>query len=288
MRPAGGIGHGTHVDMHLSDRELSGFCAALADVLEGPGDRPALLAIIAAIGVILPHHAAFCVVNSREAQPIYLCDSFVAPVAKQAVQRYVGGTYVINPAYNAYLEGLPTGLYRMRDLAPDRWSAAREPALEIVPEDDEEIGFRTWDWPAGMEELVLAIDLPDGRMGEISFSQTRQIGFSDAAIASLRPFLPLIAAAFRRCWAAIGPELAPSGRKATRLDAFGRELLSGREATILQMVLKGHSSRSIALNLGIALATVKTHRQNAYAKLGIATQQELFAAFLDHVRVDLA
>ena len=46
------------------------------------------------------------------------------------------------------------------------------------------------------------------------------------------------------------------------------------------MILKGHSSESISRNLGISIATVKTHRQNLYAKLGLSTQQELFSLFL--------
>jgi DNA-binding CsgD family transcriptional regulator len=46
------------------------------------------------------------------------------------------------------------------------------------------------------------------------------------------------------------------------------------------MILKGHSSESIARNLGISITTVKTHRQNLYARLGLATQQELFSLFI--------
>ena len=47
------------------------------------------------------------------------------------------------------------------------------------------------------------------------------------------------------------------------------------------MILKGHSSLSISHALTIALPTVKTHRRNAYAKLGISTQQQLFRLFLE-------
>jgi DNA-binding CsgD family transcriptional regulator len=46
------------------------------------------------------------------------------------------------------------------------------------------------------------------------------------------------------------------------------------------MILKGHSSESIDRNLGISITTVKTHRQNLYARLGLATQQELFSLFI--------
>jgi DNA-binding CsgD family transcriptional regulator len=39
----------------------------------------------------------------------------------------------------------------------------------------------------------------------------------------------------------------------------------------------------IAEVLGISGATVKIHRRNIYAKLSIASQAELFAAFLGHL-----
>ena len=48
--------------------------------------------------------------------------------------------------------------------------------------------------------------------------------------------------------------------------------------------LRGHSSESIGFNLGISLGTVKTHRKNAYAKLGVTSQSELLSVFLEAFR----
>ncbi|MNP83256.1 Response regulator protein TodT [compost metagenome] len=67
------------------------------------------------------------------------------------------------------------------------------------------------------------------------------------------------------------------------LDVFKCDALSPREHQVARMILKGHSSMSISLNLDIALPTVKTHRKNIYAKLGIATQSELMGLFLDGI-----
>jgi len=44
-------------------------------------------------------------------------------------------------------------------------------------------------------------------------------------------------------------------------------------------VLEGHSSDSIAKDLGIIVGTVRIHRSNIYAKLQISSQQELFSIF---------
>jgi DNA-binding CsgD family transcriptional regulator len=45
-------------------------------------------------------------------------------------------------------------------------------------------------------------------------------------------------------------------------------------------VLRGHSSEAIGDALGIASGTVKIHRKNIYAKLGIGSQAELISMFL--------
>ena len=48
----------------------------------------------------------------------------------------------------------------------------------------------------------------------------------------------------------------------------------------MTLILKGHSSYSIAATLGVSPNTVKVHRRQAYAKLNISSQAELFHLFL--------
>jgi DNA-binding NarL/FixJ family response regulator len=45
--------------------------------------------------------------------------------------------------------------------------------------------------------------------------------------------------------------------------------------------LRGHSSKSIARDLGIAPGTVMVHKRNLFSKLGITSQYELFSLFID-------
>jgi DNA-binding CsgD family transcriptional regulator len=47
------------------------------------------------------------------------------------------------------------------------------------------------------------------------------------------------------------------------------------------LVLQGASGQDIADTLAISVTTVKTHRKNLYAKLGISTQTELFSLALN-------
>jgi DNA-binding NarL/FixJ family response regulator len=63
-------------------------------------------------------------------------------------------------------------------------------------------------------------------------------------------------------------------------DKFGEAVLTEREQQISQLLLRGHSSKSIARELKIAPGTVMVHKRNLFAKLGISSQYELFSLLL--------
>ena len=56
--------------------------------------------------------------------------------------------------------------------------------------------------------------------------------------------------------------------------------LTDREAEIVEMMLKGHSAKSMARVLGIEAGTAANHKRNIYAKLDIHSQAQLFDMFL--------
>lgn len=56
--------------------------------------------------------------------------------------------------------------------------------------------------------------------------------------------------------------------------------LTEREAQVCTLILIGCSSEAIALRLGIAVSSVLTYRRRAYERLGIVSQNELFAKVL--------
>lgn len=67
--------------------------------------------------------------------------------------------------------------------------------------------------------------------------------------------------------------------RSTLLKAIGG--LTQREAQICASIALGYTTLGISLKLGISINTVATHRKRAYAKLGISSQNELFARYFD-------
>ncbi|SCZ73875.1 DNA-binding transcriptional regulator, CsgD family [Epibacterium ulvae] len=263
--------------MDFSAKSIKAVNLSLSKVMEGQGGA---LDLIEAAQHIVPFTAALCVVNRVDQSPVYLCDSYPDGAPKDAVQCYIRSTYVLNPFYNAFLAGLPPGLHRMIDLAPDNWKRFDD-LPEAVLAQKEEIGFRTRGWPENLQELILAVDLPNGMMGEVSLARPSDLGgFEPTIVERFRPFYPLFATSFRQMWANHSNNTAILIEPHAPLEDFAKDILSPREAETVQLILKGHSSLSISLVLGIAVPTVKTHRKNAYAKLGISTQQQLLNTFL--------
>ena len=166
--------------------------AAVVTALEQE-DLPRLL--LDALRTVGPFERACLFVYRGQANPIHVYDSFATPAEKQGLINYTDSTYVLNPFYAAYQRGLQPGVWRMRALAPDGYvKADLVESYQATAAAGEEIGYLTHGWPAGMEELCLALGLPDGECGEISLSRrTVEGGFSDADVAAFEAVLPFVA-----------------------------------------------------------------------------------------------
>ncbi|MDU0113241.1 LuxR C-terminal-related transcriptional regulator [Psychrosphaera aquimarina] len=62
---------------------------------------------------------------------------------------------------------------------------------------------------------------------------------------------------------------------------FGTETLTPREHDVCLLMLQGYSVKAIAGQLSIGDETIKMHRKNIYAKLGLNSQPELLALFIE-------
>lgn len=219
-------------------------------------------------------------------KPIAIFDNFERAQAKGGIAAYIGSTYVLNPFYQAYLNGLRDGVYRIRDLAPDAFFESEHyKSYRALPNRAEEIGYITENWPEGFSEIDVAVTVEKNVIVEISiYRSLSDRGFRDEELGRLAAVLPVLRALLQRYWreyeASNLQNSPPDSRVHDAFVKFGESVLTEREREVIQLILRGHSSESIGFNLGISLGTVKTHRRNAYTKLGISSQSELLSLFL--------
>ena len=76
-----------------------------------------------------------------------------------------------------------------------------------------------------------------------------------------------------------GMHVLPRAAAAQSLDGrvgmHGPDLLTPREADVLELLQEGMTNAQIAHTLSIGIETVRTHARNIYAKLGISTRRDL-------------
>jgi DNA-binding CsgD family transcriptional regulator len=176
------------------------------------------------------------------------------------------------------VNGLPSGFYRLEDVAPD---------------DFHETEFYLHYYRAGniRDDLGYCFALGEvGREGDhihVSFSCIRDETLTEEQIEELREMEPIVKSlVLKHLRLTQNQVLNRSDSELHRqliqvMNEFGSSILTNREREVLQLILHGHSSQSIADKLGIALRTVKLHRQNLYQKLDISSQAELFYLFID-------
>src|ERR1700721_4893252 len=216
------------------------WAAASAETLD-PFDDPALPDLLArALSTLIDFEYSVVFIYRGRANPIHVHDTFPTPQARAGLINYVKNTYVLNPLYNAYQCGLKTGVYRLRDLASDGLvDSAVFRKYRICAASSEEIGYLTEGWPAGREELCIAMELPSGECAELTLSRkSSQGGFADEDIASLSRVIPFLAAAVRRYsrHARLMHLSNPADTGADAVRTFGRNLLSPRERELAHLL----------------------------------------------------
>lgn len=210
-------------------------------------------------------------------RPIDLYDDFPPNKRKIFVTDYQAGPYLLDPFYLAAVRPVAPGLYRLRDMAPDRFYQGEY--------------YRNYYAQTGLaEEIAYFVSLPDRAMIVLSLMRAEK-PFSQKEFVALEALFPLVTAAVQRHWAVFGVDRGQGGaqvglrgeRRSVAHDfgSFGLGILTAREREVAEYTLKGHSAESTGQIMGISPGTVRIHRRNIYAKLRINSQGELFSLFLE-------
>ena len=201
--------------------------------------------------------------------------------ASVVIKDYMAWPYLLDPFYQEAKAGRVAGFCSLRDIAPDRFYQS-------------EYFMQHYSRTAIADEMGIFFKMPSGNTGVLSVTRQRP----------QRNFLPAEKARFSSAEALVRTlcfdhfsaqmdqtetneaDKVPLAKDVIEnaFQTFGKDRLSEREREVMVFVLKGHSTLSIALHLDITAGTVKNHRRNAYAKLGISSQAELFSTFVSSLQ----
>lgn len=245
---------------------------ALAGAINALGTREFLTRLLDWMRVSVPFRGCLITLLNGRRSPLHIFDNVRVERRAEVVDRYLDGAYVLDPFFTLYLNEKPCGVYRLQDVAPDLFRQStycREYYNSIRLKD----------------ELAILVDLPNG--SHLFYSLGRLLDesrFSARDKTQFERILPVLAALNRRHFQAGGFQPEASSLDEDAIDHamanFEADHLTDREREIAILILKGHSSKSIAAQTNISSGTVKIHRKNIYRKLEISSQSELFARFL--------
>lgn len=247
----------------------------LARAIAAIGRADFVLRALDYLGCAMNYQGCLLTRLDGEAAPEHVYDDVRAERRAEVVDRYLDGAYLLDPFYVAYLEHRPCDVLRLRDAAPDRFQQSSY--------------YHTYYSSVRLrDEAAIFVDLPGGQHLYYSVGRTQdRPRFSQRDMDRARRALPVFAEINRRHFSLDRPAAQTGNDPAiarqdieTAMARFGADELTDRERQIAILILKGHSSKSIADRIGVSPGTVKIHRRNFYRKLNISAQSELFSMFL--------
>ncbi len=215
-------------------------------------------------------------------KPICLYHTFSSAHRVVFVDDYLKGPYLLDPFFKACGRNVDSGLYRLRDIAPDRFYQSEYcRSYYIQTGSAEEICYTFY----LLNGVAVVISLM--RSGDSSRFSAREFRLLDSVA-------PIVISLAQRHWNDLHNsfEVEPSDLETGEQHKIIEDTVSllfspritPRETQVVAQVLEGHSSDSIARSLGISVGTVRIHRRNIYGKLQISSQQELFSIFFQKIK----
>lgn len=238
--------------------------AALGQAASAVGSRSFPDALATVLRLLAPFQMMNGFHYSADGRAFDLYNDKIVAERGVIVDHYLAGAYLLDPFYDAVRKGGGDRLIVMRQLAPDDFMHSEYHRLHYASTQI-------------LDEIGFVLKLEGGNVGVLSLSRVGTTLFSVEELAGLKAAAPVICALGERHWGS-APRLSLSNKTAPA--TIEHPLLTKRELEIVTLILKGHSTLSIAAVLTLSPNTVKVHRRQIYAKLVISSQAELFRIFM--------
>ena len=250
--------------------------SATAELLGSTDAAAYCRALVAVLDLAVSNDGTCLIAFHQDAPPDVVHHSMPPAVARHYLDRYLAGPYLLDPLLQLAIRNKRPAACRFRDATPDRFRPS-----EYYRHYYERTHLR--------DEMDFLLRVADGTTLVLVVGRRHKM-FTQAELKRLRLIEKLLYAAMRNIWrywdSATRNDTRDGSlhRRLTRcFENFGGAALTDRERQITQLLLRGHSAKSVARELRIALGTVMVHKRNLFAKLGITTQYELFSILINDI-----
>jgi DNA-binding CsgD family transcriptional regulator len=189
---------------------------------------------------------------------------------------YRQGLWLLSPLYLSTKAGI-RGFFHILDIAPKNFKNS----------DYYDLYYRS---NGVLDHTGFLLETGEGSALAISLERTPKLNaYSKEDKVNLSAISEVVAALVKRQWPGDISVMTNDSQEIPEpqlhlhverlLTQFGSSILTARERDVVQLVLKGFSSKAVAQHLGISVQTEQVHRKNIYHKLGLSSHNELFSLF---------
>lgn len=247
---------------------------AIASLLKSADTASGCRALTGLLDLAVGNDGTCLIAFHDSAPPDVLHHSMPPKVARHYLDRYLAGPYLLDPLLQLALQTRRPSVCRFRDATPDRFRAS-----EYYRQYYERTHLR--------DEMDYLVKVAAGSTLVLVVGRRHKM-FTKSELQRLRLIAAIVYAAMQNIWQR-RDKAEPHARRDESVhrrlthcfETFGDAALTARERQITQLLLRGHSAKSVARELRIAPGTVMVHKRNLFAKLGITSQYELFSLLIN-------
>ncbi len=235
--------------------------------------------LCAELATFLPFQNFIVYVFRDSAPPVLIQTNLGLPWLQNRMGDYINGLYALDPFHRLTVEHA-TGLFRMQDIMPEEF-------LE-----SEYFNHFYHDTNVADEVRYVVRSSPDTSIHIFIEREGEDNLFNKEEMQILQGLTPLVCAFVeaQHNWQRQILQ-APDSRAQifdlrAQIEGLNGGVLTPREIDTVELMLKGHSTKSLARVLGIDDGTVANHKRNIYFKLDVHSAAQLFDLFLRSLAKD--
>lgn len=249
--------------------------SALAKMTAAIGTAGWFDAVLDLLGSVCNMDSGGVMVFHRHQRPRRIVHRFNPQERALPEDAFLSGPYALDPNYQLFLQGCASGVYWLREIAPDNFYESEY--------------YRVFYSQIGLSD---SIDLlwrinDDSALNIFIERSIRHSRFQSTDMLALHTLMPLVVAAAAKHHTLT---VVANGRDTDTLthrkvqstiENFASSLLTKREREVLFYMISGYSSALTAQRLHTSEGTIKIHRKSIHRKLDIGSQAELFSLFIN-------